>query len=80
MKSEAQRLLDLIHKERMKSLEPVPAGWYPIGHWMAAWDKSRSRAGDFLRVAVKGKIMEQRDFVVEIKGRPTKVAHYRATK
>lgn len=80
MKSEAQRLLELIHKERMKSLEPVPAGWHPIGYWMEAWGKSRSRAGDFLRVAVEGKIMEQREFVVEIKGRPTKVSHYRATK
>jgi hypothetical protein len=80
MKSEAQRLLELIHKERMKSLEPVPAGWYPMAHWMKEWDKSRSRTGDFLRLAVSSKIMEQRDFVVEIKGRPTKVAHYRATK
>jgi hypothetical protein len=80
MKSEAQRLLDLIHKERMKRWEPVPAGWHPIGHWMAEWCKSRSRTGDFLRVAVEAKIMEQRDFVVEIKGRPTKVSHYRATK
>jgi hypothetical protein len=80
MKSEAQRLLDLIHRERMKQLEPVPAGWHPIGHWMKEWDKSRSRCGDYLRLAVSSKIMEQRDFVVEIKGRPTKVSHYRATK
>lgn len=80
MKSEAQRLLELIHKERMKSLEPVPAGWHTIKHWMAVWNKSRSRTGDFLRVAVKGKIMEQRDFILEVNGRPTKVSHYRATK
>lgn len=80
MKSEAQRLLDLIHEERMKRWPPAPPGWHPIGHWMKEWGKSRSRAQDYLRVATKAKIMEQRDFVVEIKGRPTKVSHYRATK
>lgn len=80
MKSEAQRLLDLIYEEARNELEPVPPGWHSIRHYMKEWDFCRSQTERYIKLAVKKKIMEHRRFMVVIKGRPTKVSHYRATK
>ena len=80
MKSEAQRLLDLIYEDIRNELAPVPPGWHTIRHYMKEWGFCRSQTERYLKIAIKKKIIELRYFKVVIKKRLTKVSYYRATK
>lgn len=79
-KSEAQRLLDLIHKQYLSEKEKVPEGFYTIKEWKAMWGVARSSVELYMRFAVKNNLMEKRSFRIVTKNRYCKVAHYRATK
>jgi response regulator of citrate/malate metabolism len=79
-KSEAQRLLDLIHKEIASELEKVEPGFKSVAEWAKMWGYSTTNARRFLRIAEKKKIMECRKYRVSNGNRLRKIYFYRATK
>jgi hypothetical protein len=80
MKSEAQRLLELIYEDMRNEVAPVPPGWHTVRHYIKEWGFGRSQTERYIKVAIKKKLLEHRHFKVVIKGRPMKISHYRATK
>jgi hypothetical protein len=79
-KSEAQRLLDLIHQERLSEVEKIPPGFLNTKEWAKEWGVRRSSAERFIVIGVEKKLMEKKVFRVATNGRYCRVAYYRATK
>lgn len=80
VKSEAQRLLDKIYEIQQDSREKVPANFYNTRYWAKEWKKSASRTRDYLRIAVKNKLMECRYFVVADGKTARKCAYFKLIK
>lgn len=79
-KSEAQKLLDLIHQERLSETDKIPLGFLSTNDWAKAWDVRRSSAERFIIIALKGGLMEKKTFKVATNGRFCRVSYFRATK
>lgn len=80
VKSEAQRLLDRLYKIQQDSREKVPPDFYNTHYWAKAWDKSLSRTRDYIKIAVKNKLMEARYFMVADKNTVRKCAYFKLIK
>jgi len=79
-KSEAQRLLDLIHRERLSEVEKIPSGFFNTNQWAKEWGVRRSSSERFINIALKGGLMEKKFFRVATNGRYCRVAYFRAIK
>lgn len=79
-KSEAQRLLDLIHKERLSEVEKIPKGFYSVEQWAKKWGRARSSSRTYLDIAAEKGIMERRVFRVAIGRYYRRVSYFRAIK
>jgi len=79
-KSEAQRLLDLIHQERLSEVDKIPPDFYDAKEWQKKWGICRTSTRNALNLAIKKGIMERKFFRVAIKGDYRRVGYYRATK
>jgi len=80
VKSEAQRLLDRIYKIQQDSRERVAPNFYNTRHWAKEWGKSLSRTRDYLKIAVKNKLMEPRYFMVADGNTARKCAYFKLIK
>ena len=79
-KSEAQRLLDLIHQERLSEVDKIPPNFYNAKEWQKKWGIARTSTRNALNLAVKKGIMERKFFRVAIEGDYRRVGYFRATK
>jgi hypothetical protein len=79
-KSEAQRLLDLIHQERLSEVDIVPPNFYSAKEWQKKWGIGRTSTRNAINLALKKSIMERKFFRVAIGGDYRRVGYYRATK
>ena len=79
-KSEAQRLLDLIHQERLSEVDKIPPNFYDAKEWEKKWGICRTSTRSALNLAVEKGIMERKFFRVAIKGDYRRVGYYRAIK
>jgi len=80
VKSEAQRLLDRIYQIQQDSREKIPADFHNATYWSEQWNKSISRTRDYLRIAVKNKLVESRYFLIADKNTARKCAYYKFIK
>lgn len=80
VKSEAQRLLDRLYKIQQDSREQVPPNFYDTKYWAKEWDMSISRTRDYLRIAIKNKLMESRYFMVAQGKTVRKTAYFKLIK
>ena len=80
VKSEAQRLLDKLYQIQQDSREQVPPNFYNTKYWAKQWGKSISRTRDYLRIAVKNKLMEVRYFMVADGKTARKCAYFKLIK
>lgn len=79
-KSEAQRLLDLIHQERLSQSEKIPPNFYDAKEWQKKWGISRTSTRNAINLAIEKGIMERKYFRIAINGNYHRVGYYRATK
>lgn len=79
-KSEAQRLLDLIHKERLSEVEKIPPGFYSVEEWAKKWKRAVSSARTYLDLGAKKGIVEKKVFRVAIGRYYRRMSYYRAIK
>lgn len=79
-KSEAQRLLDLIHEKRIQEADKVEPGYMSVFEWAELWDQSITNVRRLLRIGEEKKLLESKKFKVAKKGRYTKMVFYRAIK
>ena len=79
-KSEAQRLLDLIHQERLSESNKVEPGFKDTTQWAKDWKCARSSAERYIMIALKKGLMEKKVFRVANKRRYNRVAYFRAIK
>ena len=79
-KSEAQRLLDLIHKERLSESHKIEPGFKNITEWAKEWKCARSSAERYVHIAMSKGLMEKKIFRVANKRRYSRVSYFRATK
>jgi hypothetical protein len=79
-KSEAQRLLDLIHKERVSESDKIPPGYHDAKEWQKMWGISRTSTRSAIDIALKKGIMDRKYFRVAINGNYHRVGYYRAIK
>lgn len=80
VKSEAQRLLDKLYKIQQDSREQVPPNFYNTKHWAKQWNRSISRTRDYIKLAVKNKLMECRYFMVADGNTVRKCAYFKLIK
>ena len=80
VKSEAQRLLDKLYQIQQDAREQVPPNFYNTKYWAKQWNKSLSRTRDYLRLAVKNKLMEVRYFMVADGNTARKCAYFKLIK
>lgn len=79
-KSEAQRLLDLIHEQRVQEADKIEPGYKSVFEWAELWDNSITNARKLLRIAEQKKVMESRKYRVAKNGKFVKMTFYRAIK
>jgi len=79
-KSEAQRLLDQIHKERLSESHKVEPGFKSISEWAKEWKCARSSAERYVMIGIQKGLMEKKFFRVANKRRYNRVGYYRAIK
>lgn len=79
-KSEAQKLLDRIHEERLSESQAVEPGYLNINEWAKEWKCARSSAERYIMIGLKKGFIEKKIFKVASGKRYNRVAYYRATK
>lgn len=79
-KSEAQRLLDLIYKEKLAEAEKIPDGFLTILEWSKKWGIPKRTAWTHIQFALRKNIMEKKVFKVANGKQYRRMAYYRATK
>lgn len=79
-KSEAQRLLDLIHKERLSRSDKITPGFYSVEEWAKKWSRAKSSSRTYLDLAVQKGIMEKKVFKIAIGRYYRSMAYFRAIK
>ena len=69
-------VLKAVLAEIHKSVQKPDAGFFTIDQWAEQWGYAHVQTSRLIQIAIKAKILEQRDFRVSTHNRVRMMAHY----